>query len=109
MGGAPGWDPCLAPIEHFPLPGPARVRVVEILATGTNGGAQEHLYGLLSRLDMAHYDASVVSLSAGSAVRKLQRHGFDVTVIDEPDDAPAVGALTAHLAFVQPDVIHPHM
>jgi glycosyltransferase involved in cell wall biosynthesis len=109
MGGAPGWDPCLAPIEHFPLPGPARVRVVEILATGTNGGAQEHLYGLLSRLDQTHYDASVVSLSAGSAVRKLQRHGFDVTVIDEPDDAAAVRLLAAHLAAVRPDVIHTHM
>ncbi len=108
MGG-PGWDPCLAPIEHFPLPGPARVRVVEILATGTNGGAQEHLFGLMSRLDQAHYEASVVSLSAGSAVRKLQRHGFDVTVIDDPDDDVAVRALAAHLAVVRPDVIHTHM
>ena len=33
-----------------------------------------------------------MSLSAGSAVRKLQRHGFDVTVIDEPDDATAVAS-----------------
>ena len=109
MGGPPPWDPCLAPIEHFPLPGPARVRVVEILATGTNGGAQEHLFGLMTRLDPAHYDASVVSLSAGSAVRKLQRHGFDVTVIDEPDDEAAVRLLAAHLAPIQPDVIHTHM
>ncbi|HET7030100.1 MAG TPA: glycosyltransferase, partial [Candidatus Limnocylindrales bacterium] len=108
MGG-PGWDPCLAPIEHFPLPGPARVRVVEILATGTNGGAQEHLFGLMSRLDQAHYEASVVSLSAGSAVRKLQRHGFDVTVIDDPDDDSATRLLAAHLAAVRPDVIHTHM
>jgi glycosyltransferase involved in cell wall biosynthesis len=110
MGGPPpSWDPCLAPIEHFPLPGPARVRVVEILATGTNGGAQEHLFGLMSRLDQVHYEASVVSLSAGSAVRKLQRHGFDVTVIDDPDDDAAVRALAAHLAVVRPDVIHTHM
>ena len=105
----PGWDPCLAPIEHFPLPGPARVRVVEILATGTIRGAQEHLFGLMSRIDQTHYDASVISLSAGSAVRKLQRHGFDVSVIDEPDDEAAVRLLAAHLATVQPDVIHTHM
>jgi glycosyltransferase involved in cell wall biosynthesis len=91
------------------MPGPKRVRVVEILATGTNGGAQEHLFGLMTRLDREHYAASVVSLSGGSAVRKLQRHGFDVTVIDEPDDAAAVRALTAHLALVRPDVIHTHM
>ena len=109
MSGPPSWDPCLVPLEHFPMPGPKRVRVVEILATGTNGGAQEHLFGLMTRLDREHYAASVVSLSGGSAVRKLQRHGFDVTVIDEPDDAAAVRALTAHLALVRPDVIHTHM
>ena len=103
------FDPCLAPLEHFPMPGPPRVRVVEILATGTNGGAQEHLFSLLSRLDPSRYEASVVSLSSGSAVRKLQRAGIDVTIIDEPDDADAVRALTAYLADVQPDVIHTHM
>ncbi len=109
MGRPPTWDPCLAPLEHFPMPGPKRVRVVEILATGTNGGAQEHVFGLMSRMDTTHYEASVVSLSGGSAVRKLERHGFDVTVIDEPDDAAAVRALSAHLALVRPDVIHTHM
>jgi glycosyltransferase involved in cell wall biosynthesis len=91
------------------MPGPKRVRVVEILATGTNGGAQEHVFGVMSRLDTTYYEASVVALSAGSAVRKLQRHGFDVTVLDEPDDDRAVRALTAHLTLVQPDVIHTHM
>ncbi len=109
MGAPPPWDPCLVPIEHFPLPGPKRVRVMEILATGTNGGAQEHVFGLMSRLDATYYDASIVSLSAGSAVRKLQRHGFDVTVIDAPEEGDAVRALTDHLALVQPDVIHTHM
>jgi glycosyltransferase involved in cell wall biosynthesis len=102
-------DPCLAPLEHFPMPGPPRVRVVEILASGTIGGALEHLFSLLSRLDQTRYDASVVALSSGSAVRKLQRAGVDVTVIDEPDDTDAIRALTAHLANVQPDVIHTHM
>ena len=109
MGAPPAWDPCLVPLEHFPMPGPKRVRVVEILATGTNGGAQQHVFGLMTRLDTTHYEASVVSLSAGSAVRKLQRHGVDVTVIDEPDDLAATAALTAHLALVRPDVIHTHM
>ena len=109
MGAPPTWDPCLAPVEHVPMPGPMRVRVVEILATGTNGGAQEHVYGLMTRMDTTHYEASVVALSGGSAVRKLERHGFDVTVIDEPDDAAAVRALTAHLSIVRPDVIHTHL
>ena len=109
MSAPPAWDPCLVPMEHAPIPGPKRVRVVEILATGTSGGAQEHVFGLMSRLDATYYDASVVSLSAGSAVRKLQRHGFDATIIDEPDDDTAIRALTDHLALVQPDVIHTHM
>jgi glycosyltransferase involved in cell wall biosynthesis len=109
MGAPPLWDPCLVPIEHLDLPGPDRVRVVEILATGSNGGAQEHLFSLMTRLDATHYDASVVALAGGSAVRKLERHGIPVTVIDDPDDAAAVRALTAHLAIVRPDVIHTHM
>jgi glycosyltransferase involved in cell wall biosynthesis len=109
MGPSVTWDPCLAPLEHFPMPGPPRVRVVENLATGTNGGAQEHLFSLLSRLDQTRYEASVVALSAGSAVRKLERAGFDVTVIDEPDDADAIRAMTAHLALIRPDVSHTHL
>src|SRR5436190_1537739 len=104
-----GSDPCLVPVEHLELPTPGRVRVVEILATGTNGGAQEHLFSLMTRLDPSRYDASVVALSAGSAVRKLERHGVPVTVIDDPDDASAIRALTAHLVLVRPDVIHTHM
>ena len=52
---------------------------------------------------------SVVSLSAGSAVRKLQRAGISVLVIDDPDDAIAVAALAAHLAELRPDVVHAHM
>ncbi|HET9519713.1 MAG TPA: glycosyltransferase, partial [Candidatus Limnocylindrales bacterium] len=109
MGAPMPWDPCLAPLDRLPVPGRDRVRVVEILATGTNGGAQEHVFSLMTRLDASRYDASVVSLSAGSAVRKLQKAGFSVLVIDEPDDAIAVGALTAHLADVRPDVVHTHM
>src|SRR5207245_2384122 len=79
------------------------------LATGTNGGAQEHLYNLLTRLDPLRYDARVVALSAGSAVRKLQRAEIPVLVLDEPDDAVAVGALAAYLCDLRPDVIHNHM
>jgi glycosyltransferase involved in cell wall biosynthesis len=106
---APGpLDPCLEPVPRPSLKG-GRIRVVEVLATGTNGGAQEHLHSLVTRIDPDRYDISVVSLSAGSAVRKLQRAGVNVLVIDEPDDAIAVGALAAHLAEVRPDIVHAHM
>jgi len=83
------WDPCLAPVDRPNIPGGRRIRVVEVLATGTNGGAQEHLYSLVTRMDATRYDVSVVALSAGSAVRKLQRAGVAVLVIDDPDDAIA--------------------
>jgi glycosyltransferase involved in cell wall biosynthesis len=83
--------------------------VVEVLATGTNGGAQEHLFGLVTRMDHSRFEVSIVSLSPGSAVRKLERAGFSVLVLDEPDDAIAVGALAAHLVEIRPDVVHNHM
>jgi len=105
----PSWDPCFAPVSRPALSDRARVRVVQVMATGTNGGAQEHVYNLVSRMNRDRYDVSVVSLSPGSAVRKLQRLGIDVTVIDEPDDAIATGILAAHLFDVRADVIHNHM
>ena len=109
MSTAPAWDPCQAPMPRVRVPGGRPVRIVEVLATGTTGGAQEHLFNIVSRLDRTRYEASVVSLSDGSAVRKLRRHGFAVTVIDESDDAIAVGILAAHLADIRPEVIHNHM
>ena len=102
-------DPCLEEVARPPLSGGHRIRVVQVLATGSNGGAQEHLYSLLTRMDHDRYDVSVVSLSPGSAVRKLQKAGFPVLVIDEVDDAIAVGALAAHLSEVRADVVHAHM
>jgi glycosyltransferase involved in cell wall biosynthesis len=102
-------DPCLEMVPRPQVSSGDRIRVVEVLATGTSGGAQEHVFGLVSRMDHARFDVSVVSLSPGSAVRKLERAGFEVLVIDEHDDAIATGALAAHLVDVRPDVIHNHM
>jgi glycosyltransferase involved in cell wall biosynthesis len=79
------------------------------MATGTNGGAQEHVYSLVTRMDRAAYDVRIVSLSHGSSVRRLQKAGFDVTVIDEPDDRAAVTALAETLAEFEPEVVHNHM
>ena len=109
MGGLP--HGAAGPRSHSrpPLPSGQPVRVVEVLASGTNGGAQEHVTSLLHRLDRSRYTASVVSLGTGSAVRRLQREGYPTLVIDEPDDAIAVGALAAHLVEIRPDVVHNHM
>lgn len=102
-------DPCVAPMVHLVVPGAQRVRVVQVMATGTNGGAQEHVFNLVSRLDREFYDVSVVSLSSGSAVRKLQRAGIDTVVIDDPDDVIATATLAAYLTDARADVVHNHM
>ena len=106
---APQADPCREPPAHGPLPAGGRIRVVELMATGTNGGAQEHVYNLVSRLDRGRYDVNLVSLSPGSAARKIERLGVPTVVLDEPDDATAVGAVAALLDELRPDVVHNHM
>jgi glycosyltransferase involved in cell wall biosynthesis len=106
--GAQELEPCQDQVDRRPADG-GRVRVVEVLATGTNGGAQEHVYSLVTRLDRECYDVRVVSLSHGSSVRRLQKAGIDVTVIDEPDDRLAVRMLADELAPFQPEIVHNHM
>src|SRR5262245_48125794 len=84
-------DPCFEPITRLPLPkNRQRIRVVELLATGTSGGAQEHVYNLVTRIDRARYDVSVLSLSNGPAVRRLERAGITTCVLDEMSDADAI-------------------
>jgi glycosyltransferase involved in cell wall biosynthesis len=103
-------DPCFEPVIRLPLPGNRkRIRVVELLATGSSGGAQEHVYNLVTRLDRARYDVSVLSLSSGAAVRRLEKTGITVCVLDEMDDEAAIDAVAAHLAAVEADVVHNHM
>jgi glycosyltransferase involved in cell wall biosynthesis len=102
-------EPCFELPSRGSLPGGDRIRVVEVLATGSNGGAQEHVYSLLTRLDPARYDVTVISLSEGSSVRRLRNAGFDVMVIDEPDDTLAAISLAGLLAERPPQVIHDHM
>ena len=103
-------DPCFEPVIRLPLPGNRkRIRVVELLATGTSGGAQEHVYNLVTRLDRARYDVSVLSLSNGAAVRRLEKTGISVCALDDMDDASAIEAVAAHLDAVEADVVHNHM
>lgn len=102
-------DPCFAQPQRGPLPDGRRIRVLELLATGTNGGAQEHVYSLLLRLDPTRYDVQVVSLSDGSTARRIQAAGFPTLVLDHQDDTAAREALTTHLLRAPVDVIHNHM
>ena len=49
-------DPCLEIPERPPLGTGERIRVLQLLATGTNGGAQEHTWSLVKGMDHARYD-----------------------------------------------------
>jgi glycosyltransferase involved in cell wall biosynthesis len=101
-------EPCVEYDDREAPPG-GRIRVAQVMATGTNGGAQEHVFSLVSRMSRQRYHVKVVSLSHGSSVRRLQKTGFEVTVIDEPDDKLAVRSLAAELADFEPEIIHSHM
>ena len=86
-----------------------RPRILQLLATGGNGGAQESYTGLLLRLDRSRYDVRALSLSAGSAVQRLRGLGLSVDVLDESDDALAVRELAGWLRHNEIDLVHAHM
>jgi glycosyltransferase involved in cell wall biosynthesis len=86
-----------------------RPRILQLLATGGNGGAQESYTGLMLRLDRSRYDVRALSLSAGSAVQRLRALGIAVDVIDETDDELAVRELAAWLRREEIDLVHAHM
>ncbi|MDP9250856.1 MAG: glycosyltransferase family 4 protein [Chloroflexota bacterium] len=86
-----------------------RPRVLQLLATGGNGGAQESYTGLLLRLDRSAYEVRALSLSSGSAVQRLRRLGLMVDVIDETDDEAAVRELAVYLRRNEIDLVHAHM
>ena len=100
-------DPC-RDIPERPLDPTERIRVVQVLASGGNGGAQEHLSSLLARLDPSRYEAHTVSLTDGSTVRRLRGAGHPVTVIDDSDDA-AAASLARLLVAQRAQVVHGHM
>jgi glycosyltransferase involved in cell wall biosynthesis len=83
--------------------------VLQLLATGGNGGAQESYTGLLLRLDRSKYDVRALSLSAGSAVQRVRALGLPVDVIDADDDEQAVRELAAWLRREEIDLVHAHM
>ncbi len=86
-----------------------RPRILQLLATGGNGGAQESYTGLMLRLDRARYDVRALSLSAGSAVQRLRGLGIPVEVLDAADDDQAVADLADWMRLHEVDLVHAHM
>lgn len=109
MSAVPVADPCLDVPVRPALPHGERTRVVQLVASGTNGGAQEHVYGLLTQIDRAHYDVRVVTLSDGSAVRRWRSLDVEVEVIHAHDDRIAAAAVAELLAAWGTQVVHGHM
>jgi glycosyltransferase involved in cell wall biosynthesis len=105
----PRLDWCDDHAVRVPAPPGEPIRVVELVATGTNGGAQEQVFNLLSRIDRQRYDVRVISLSDGSSVKKWRGLGFPVEVVANPDDAAAAREVTALLEAWQTQVLHGHM
>jgi glycosyltransferase involved in cell wall biosynthesis len=89
--------------------GHGRPRILQLLATGGTGGAQESYTGLLLHLDRGRYDVRALSLSAGSAVQRLRGLGISVDVMDDADDAAAADELAAWLRRAEIDLVHAHM
>ena len=106
----PAWDPCLSPVRRRPARGRDRIRVVQVMATGTNGGAQEHVYNLVTRMDaVALRRVGRLALAglgrAQARAGRHRRHGDRRA--RRRRSRPRT--LAAHLADVRADVIHNHM
>jgi glycosyltransferase involved in cell wall biosynthesis len=89
--------------------GHTRPRLLQLLATGGSGGAQESYTGLLLHLDRNKYEVRALSLSRGSAVQRVRRLGITVDVIDQTDDAAATRQLVDYLRHHEIDLVHAHM
>ena len=101
--------PCTGRASAGPLPDGSRIRVMQLLATGTNGGAQESLVNTVLRLDNSRHEVCVVSLSHGSTVKRLERLKIPVEVIEDEHDDRAAAALAERMITLRTQVIHAHM
>jgi glycosyltransferase involved in cell wall biosynthesis len=86
-----------------------RIVVTQVMASGAGGGAQVHVQNLVTRLPADRFDAEVVSLSDGPAVRRLRAQGVSVQLIESEDDVTAHNQLLALLMARPPQVVHNHM
>ena len=71
--------------------------VLQLLASGGTGGAQESAIALLLHLDRSRFEVEAVSLTDGLTVKRLRELGIRVTVIPPRDDESTVRELVAYL------------
>jgi glycosyltransferase involved in cell wall biosynthesis len=102
-------EPCTARKPIGPLADGSRIHVVQLLATGTNGGAQESVVNTVLRMDLSRHDVRVISLSHGSTVKRLERLGVATEVIEDEENSRAAAALADRLIALKTQVVHAHM
>ena len=86
-----------------------RSRVLQLLATGGTGGAQESAVALLLHLDRSQVEVEAVCLEGGRTVERLRELGIRVTVIPPQDDESTVRVLAAYLRRREIDLLHAHL
>ena len=96
------------PAHHAPVE-EARIRVVQLVATGSGGGAQEHVATLLAHLDRTRFEVRVISLSDGSAVSRWRASGVETEVLSVTDEGRLGHEVAARLADWRTQVVHGHM
>jgi len=87
----------------------SRSRVLQLLATGGTGGAQESAIAILLHLDRSRFDVEAVCLTEGRTVERLRELGIRVTVVPTHDDESIVRELVAYLARRKIDLLHAHL
>jgi len=102
-------QPCTGRTPAGPLPDGTRIRVIQLLATGTNGGAQESVVSTVLRMDSTRHDVRVISLSHGSTVKRLERLKVQVEVIEDDHDQRVAETLADRMVALKTQVIHAHM
>ena len=85
------------------------IRILQLVATGGSGGAQEHVMALLKGLDRARFDVRVIALSDGSSVARWRSCGPPVHVIPSGSDDAVATAVAEHLTAWDVQVVHAHM
>jgi glycosyltransferase involved in cell wall biosynthesis len=84
-------------------------RVLQLLATGGTGGAQESAIAILVHLDRSRFEVEAVCLTEGRTVRRIRELGIHVTVIPPQDDESTVRNLVAHFRRRKIDLLHAHL
>jgi glycosyltransferase involved in cell wall biosynthesis len=86
-----------------------RIRVVQLMASGSGGGAQSHVHDLVTNLPADRFETEVISLGDGPAVRRLRAAGIGVTLVGGDNDGAALSEIVAILSERPVHILHNHM